>query len=202
METCWTVPYWHERNWDLDFIIDQGLRYHTSIFMPKSAFFPESWREKLDAFDLRLGYRFVLRQLRLPLEVEPGQPFEVQAFIDNIGCAPIYRPYKLAYRFKQDGCERIVESAQDIRTWMPDQPTWFAETIALPPDLPRGEAALAVGIVDPVTRRPVVRFAIEETDPDGWHTLTHIDVGHNPEVDERRKTWKPEPTAGKQKVEW
>lgn len=202
LETCWTVPYWHERNWDLDFILEQGLRYHASVFMPKSAFFPEAWREKLDAFDLRLGYRFVLRQLLLPLEAEPGQSFEVQAFIDNIGCAPIYRPYRLAYRFKQAGGERIVESTQDIRTWMPDQPTWFRETLTLPPDLPRGEVELSVGIVEPVTHRPVVRFAIEEVAPDGWHPLTHIDVGHNPDVDKRRKTWKPAPTDGKQKVDW
>jgi len=204
LETCWTVPYWHERDWDLDFILDQGLRYHASVFMPKSSFFPEAWREKLDAFDRRLGYRFVLRQLRLPLEAQPGQAFEVQAFLDNIGVAPIYRPYKLAYRFVQEGVERIVESAQNIRTWMPDRQTYFRETIILPSDLRLGEpAALSVGIVDPVTRRPVVRFAIEETDADGWHPMTHMDIGVNPDVAERKKTWRPAPrTDAKNAVEF
>ena len=191
LETCWTVPYWHERSWDLDFILEQGLRYHATVFMPKSAFFPESWREKLDAFDRRLGYRFVLRQMRLPMEALPGQAFDVAMFINNIGVAPIYRPYRLAYRFAQEGVERIVESAQDIRTWMPDDQTWFHETIALPPDLRLGEVAVSIGIIDPVTRRPVVRFAIDETDADGWHPMTHMHVGTNPDEVERKKTWRP-----------
>jgi len=176
LETCWTVPHWYEQKWDLDFILEQALRYRPSIFMPKSAYFPEEWRAKLDTFDLRLGYRFVLRQMILPLEARPGQTFEVQAFLDNIGVAPIYRPYKLAWRFTQGATERVVESAQDIRTWMPDQPTWFRETIVLPVGFDLGEVVVSVGIIDPVTRRPVVRFAIGEVAPDGWHPLTSMDV--------------------------
>jgi len=175
-ETCWTVPYWFERNWDIDFILEQGLRYHPTVFMPKSSFFPAEWRAKLDAFDLRLGYRFVLRQMILSLETRPGQSFEVQTFLDNVGVAPIYRPYKLAYRFVQEGIERVVESAQDIRTWMPEQPAWFSETIAMPAGFQPGEVGVSVGIIDPLTRRPVVRFAIEEVAPDGWHPLTSMDV--------------------------
>jgi hypothetical protein len=174
-ETCWTVPWWFERNWDIDFIIEQGLKYHPTVFMPKSSYFPEEWREKLDAFDRRLGYRFVLRQVTLPLEARVGQSFEAAILVDNVGVAPIYRDYRFALRFKQNGVERVVESAQVLRGWMPDL-TWFRETLALPEGFHPGEVEVSAGIVDPVTRRPVVRFAIEETAPDGWHPLTRIDL--------------------------
>jgi len=174
-ETCWTVPWWHERHWDLDFILEQGLKYHPTVFMPKSSFFPDEWRDKLDAFDRRLGYRFVLRQMTLPLETCVGLPFEVRMLVDNVGVAPIYRPYRLAYRLTQNGVERIVESAQDIRTWLPDL-NGFSESIALPAGFQPGDVEVSVGIVDPVTRRPAVRFAIVETAPNGWHPLTNLEV--------------------------
>lgn len=174
-ETCWSVPWWYERNWDIDFIIEQGLKYHPTVFMPKSCHFPEAWREKLDAFDRRLGYRFVLRQVSLPIEIKPGSGFEIQALVDNVGVAPIYRDYRFALRFVQDGVERVVESAQDIRRWVPDL-TWFREPFAFPAGFRAGEVEIFAGIINPATRRPVVRFAIEETEPDGWHPLTRLEV--------------------------
>ena len=175
MESCWTVSHWHDHGWDIDFLLDQGLRYHASVFMPKSSYFPEAWRAKLDAFDLKLGYRFVLRQMILPLEAQPGQSFEVQVFVDNVGVAPLYRPYTLAWRFTQGEVERIVESVQDIRMWMPEA-VWFSETIAMPQGFQPGEVEVSIGIIDPVTKRPAVRFALEEVKLDGWHPLTSMDV--------------------------
>jgi len=46
----------------------------------------------------------------------------------------------------------------------------------LPVGFDLGEVVVSVGIIDPVTRRPVVRFAIGEVAPDGWHPLTSMDV--------------------------
>jgi hypothetical protein len=175
LETCWTVGYWYKNGWDLDWIIDQGYKYHLSVFMPKSSFIPEAWTEKVDAFNKRMGYRFVLRQMTLPLDAKPGAEMPVEVWIDNVGVAPIYRPYKLAFRFSQGKRREIVQLAADVRTWMPDN-TWFAEEMTLPPSLERGEAKVDVAIVDPATNAPRVAFAIEETADDGWHPMTSIDV--------------------------
>ncbi len=160
----------------MDWILDQGLKYHMTVFMPKSAYIPDEWREKIDAFDRRLGYRFVLRQLTIPLEAKRGEPFEVQVFLDNVGVAPIYRPYRLAFRFRQGKQKEIVPFKADIREWMPDQHTWFSERIDLPPSLERGEVKMDVGIVDEATRQPKVEFAIQETSVDRWHPLTSMDA--------------------------
>ena len=67
----------------------------------------------------------------MPLEVKPRQRFRVEVLIDNVGVAPIYRPYRFAYRFRQNGREEVVPSKKDIRKWMPDH-TWFSERIAAP----------------------------------------------------------------------
>ena len=175
LETCWTVGHWYKEGWDVDWIIDQGYKYHVSVFMPKSSYIPEAWREKIDRFNNRMGYRYVLRQITMPLEAKRGGKMNFEVWIDNAGVAPIYRPYKFAYRFRQGKKSFVIQSGQDIRKWMPDH-TWFAEEIVLPPALERGEAQFDVAIVEPKTNAPRVRFAIKEVDADGWHPMTRIDV--------------------------
>ena len=142
--------------------------------MPKSAFFPAAWREKLEEFDKKIGYRFVLRQALLPLTVRRGERFKIECFIDNIGCAPIYRSYRLALRFRQKNRAVVVPLKQDICSWLPGH-RWFEEKIALPKGLNSGEAKLDLVIIDE-EKRPRVWFAIDGTQVDGWHALTSVDV--------------------------
>ena len=176
-ETCWTVGYWHEKGWDGDWIIEQALRYHVSVFMPKSCYVPEEWADKIEDFNRRMGYRFVLRQLLLPMEANPGQKIKIRVSLENVGVAPIYRPYRFAFRFRQNAREEVIQSRQDLRTWMPGH-VWFEEAITFPTWLKRGGSTkLDVGIVQPETGKPRVRFAIEDLRSDGWHPMTMMDVG-------------------------
>ncbi len=176
LETCGTVGTWYEGKYDLDFIIEQSLKYHISVFMPKSCYIPEEWADKIEDFNNRMGYRFVLRQLVLPLEVKPKQRFKAPVSIDNTGVAPIYRAYRFAYRFRQDGKEEIITSKQDVRTWLPGQ-VWFEDAISAPAFLKPGVSAkVDVALVDPETKQPRVKFAIEGVRQDGWHPMTMLDV--------------------------
>jgi hypothetical protein len=174
-ETCWTVGHWYEKGWDIDWILDQGYKYHVSVFMPKSCAIPEAWADRTAEFNRRIGYRFVLRQLMLPLDLKSGKRFEVSVWMDNVGCAPIYRPYRFAYRFRQAGKEEVIHSKQDIRTWMPDH-TCFAERITAPVWLKPGGAKLDVGVVDPETNTPRVKLAVEGIREDGWHPMALVEV--------------------------
>ncbi|HTL53447.1 MAG TPA: DUF4832 domain-containing protein [Planctomycetota bacterium] len=173
METCGNVATWFLSGHDLDFMIEEGYRYHMSVFMPKNAFMPEAWMPKLIEFDKKIGYRFVLRQSKLPLEMKPGVKAPIEFFIENIGCAPIYRPYPLAIRFRQGKNCKIVHLREDIRGWQPGQ-RWFEEEIALPNGFKKGEVKVDLAIVDAFDQ-PKVWFAIEGEPVDGWHPLTSID---------------------------
>jgi hypothetical protein len=174
METCWNAASWTMYGFDLDRIIEEGYKYHTSVFMPKSVFFPESAMDRLLAFDRRIGYRFALRQLLLPLEVRRGGRFTVSCFADNVGCAPLYRPYALALRLSQGRTTRIVRFAEDLRTWLPGH-AFCEETVRLPDGFQRGEIKVALGIVDG-NGTPRVWFAIAGPTDHGWHPLTSIDA--------------------------
>jgi hypothetical protein len=175
LETCWTVGHWHNKGWDIDFILEWGLRNHATVFMPKSCYIPEEWRGKVEAFNKRLGYRFVLRQVTFPLEERPGGDAKFDVYLDNVGVAPIYRDYRLAVRFRQRDVVEVVKFREDIRKWLPGQ-VWFTERLPFPKTLRPGVVKVDLAIVDPKTDRPVVRFAIKETDPDGWHPLRYMDV--------------------------
>ncbi|HYF51910.1 MAG TPA: DUF4832 domain-containing protein [Planctomycetota bacterium] len=175
METCWTVGYWEKMGWDVDWIFEQGLKYHTSIFMPKSSFIPDRWREKFDAWDNKIGYRFVLRQINLPLESKAGAKIPFWLWVENIGCAPIYRNYPLALRFKQGKNEHIARIKTDIRQWMPGD--WVQSgSVDFPKELKRGEVEVDIAILDEKLTKPRVLFAIRNTRDNGWHPLCKMDV--------------------------
>jgi len=175
LETCWTVGYWYNKGWDIDFILAWGLRNHATVFMPKSCYIPREWRDKVEAFNRRLGYRFVLRQVTMPLEAKPGGTATFDVYLDNLGVAPIYRDYKLAVRFTQRDVVEIVHFKQDIRTWLPGQ-VWFSEDLPFPKTLGPGVVKLDLAIVEARTDKPIVRLAVKEIDKDGWHPLRYLDV--------------------------
>jgi hypothetical protein len=174
METCGNVATWFMDGYDFDTIIREGYRYHMSVFMPKNVFYPRAVMHKMVEFDKKIGYRFVLRQLLMPLESEPGKRIQLKFFIDNVGCAPIYRPYRLAVRFRQGARSKAVCLKADIRKWMPGH-TYFGESIVVPRGLAKGEAKIDLVIVDD-REQPKVSFAIQGKTADGWHPMTSMDV--------------------------
>ena len=173
METCGNVATWAMAGYDFDRIVEEGYNYHMSVFMPKNVFFPERVIDKLIEFDRKIGYRFVLRQMLLPIQARRGGKVQVETFTDNVGCAPIYRPYKLALRFTQGRKSQVVRFKEDIRRWLPGH-NWFREKILFPRGFERGEVKVALGIVDE-TDTPRVWFAIDAPADAGWHPLTSMD---------------------------
>ncbi|MEI7904943.1 MAG: DUF4832 domain-containing protein, partial [Candidatus Firestonebacteria bacterium] len=174
METCGTVASWVCSGYDFDKIIYEGCRYHSSVFMPKNVFYPEKVISKMEEFDRKIGYRYALRQALLPLEVKGGEKFHAEIYIDNVGCAPIYRPYKFALRFSQGKKEKVLTFKEDIRKWLPGN-YWFQEDVIFPKGFERGEVKLAMAIVNE-QEKPCVWFAIKGKLENGWHQLTSVDV--------------------------
>jgi hypothetical protein len=129
----------------------------------------------IDAWDRRLGYRFVLRQFNLPLESKPGAKIPFWFWVENIGVAPLYRPYVLALRFRQGRNAYISKIRTDIRSWLPGDSV-LGDTIAFPKELKRGEVDVDIAIVDEKSLKPRVLFAIQERLEDGWHPLAKMDV--------------------------
>ncbi len=184
-ETCWVPMHWYRQGFDIDFILQQGLKYHGTYFMPKYTRLPEPWMDKLAAFCRKLGYRFVLRQAAFDSAVEKGGAFRFQCWIENVGVAPIYRRYDFALRLRQGQREAVLPLKHvDIRTWLPGD-VWLDEQIAVPAYLPEagrpegfspGWAELSAGLIDPITREAKVSFAVQQRYSDRWAPLAGIEI--------------------------
>jgi hypothetical protein len=179
LETC-AVPLTWFRTWfteagDLEFVLQQGLKYHCSVFMPKSNPIPDEYMKPLAEFCDRLGYRFVLRQARWQISAKRGKSFECEMWIENTGVAPVYREYKLAVKIKCAGGEHIHVLKADARKWLPGD-AWIEDKAKVPNDFAKGDAMLYAGLVHPQTLKPAVRFANEGTEADGWMPLDTITI--------------------------
>jgi hypothetical protein len=62
-----------------------------------------------------------------------------------------------------------------IRGWLPGRKA-LTIRFNLPRQLPKGRYKLALGVVDPRTKRPAVQLAVEGRDKYGWYPLGTLEI--------------------------
>jgi hypothetical protein len=174
-EVCWVMQTWKDKGWDVDYIIDQSLKWHISSFNAKSSSVPEEWQPEVKRWLNRMGYRFVLRKFTYPAAVKPQAKLEFASWWENKGVAPCYRQWPLALRLKGAGHSEVLETDADIRNWLPGD-ALYDDAVFIPASMPVGEYDLAIALIDPRTREPKVKLAIAGMEADGWYTLGKIKI--------------------------
>lgn len=197
-ETCWDMRKWVNEGWSLRFIFNYALALHGSVINNKSAPLPENEqvREELERFLRRLGYRLVLKELKHPARATAGKKLPLAMKWQNVGSAPCYKPYRLAYRLAGDTGDRSTWVSEiAVNRWLPGSIELFTEDFfRQPADLPPGEIVevadeiplsrdlapgrytLCVAIVGRDARRPVVRLGIKGRADDGWYPLSKVTI--------------------------
>jgi hypothetical protein len=178
LETCWVPGFWKEKGWDVDYILNQALRWHVSSLNVKSSPIPLEWQQKFGEFQKRMGYRFVLRRLEYPHTIKAGQMMPVHMWWLNAGVAPIYRQYTLAIQFQSPGESQNVPLASDVTRWLPGDAV-VDQQLYVPDTLKPGDYRLRLALLDPRTNQPAVRLAIKGRESDGWYTLGAIAITSN-----------------------
>ena len=174
-EVCWVMQHWKDKGWDIDYIIDQSLKWHISSFNAKSSAVPQEWWPQVNRWLKKMGYRFVLRKFTYPAKVTPPGKLAFTTWWENKGVAPCYRQFPLVLRLQGYGRSEVLPTNADIRSWLPGD-NLYDDAVFVPADLPAGEYQLAIALVDPLTRRPKVKLAIAGIEPDGWYPLGTIRV--------------------------
>ena len=175
LETCGTPNQWFEREYDIDYIMEQALRWHVTSVNVKSAPIPAAWKGKFDELQRKMGYRFILRRFELPEVLRRGRLAPVSMWWLNKGVAPVYREYVLALELRSAKQSAVIRTAADVRTWLPGDAV-YDDSLYVPPNLAAGSYELRVGMIDPATGEPTIKLAIEGRASDGWYRLGEIEV--------------------------
>jgi hypothetical protein len=170
LESCSVPTLWHQMGRDLEWIVQQGWKYHATYFMPKYTLIPDEMLPMLRKFCSRLGYRFVFHQALVSYSAKEKKQLNMQIWIENVGVAPLYRKYDFALRLRQGTSEIIIIPPNiDIRKWLPGD-VWLDLEFEIPGDFKAGEVELAAGIIDE-DKIARINFAVEERYLDRWVPL-------------------------------
>ncbi len=175
MEVCWVMQHWKNQGWDVDHIIDESLKWHISSFNAKSSPVPPEWWPSVNRWLKKMGYRFVLRKFTFPAAVRPGEKLSFTSWWDNQGVAPCYKRFPLALQLKSGQQTEVLLTEADITTWLPGD-NLFDGVVTVPPNLPQGQYNLSLALLDPNSKQPKVKLAIEGRGDDGWYGLGKIRV--------------------------
>ncbi|MGO4693014.1 DUF4832 domain-containing protein [Paenibacillus sp. 2TAB26] len=169
-EACWHMNDWYIQGWDIDYIIQETLKWHISSFNNKGTIVPEPWKDHVKQWLNKMGYRFELRKFTYDAEVEAGGNLDVAALWANVGVAPIYNRYPLVLKLTSNNQTYTLYSKEDIREWLPDEDIAWEESFSIPSDVPAGEYRLEIGIETGVQEIGNVKLAIEGN-TDGYYEM-------------------------------
>lgn len=175
-EACWHMNDWYLQGWDIDYIVDESLKWHISSYNSKGTTVPEEWRGSVERWVRRMGYRFEILQLAWESEAAAGEEWGVEMLVLNTGVAPCYHNYASVIRLRS--AERVVDLPldEDIRTWIPDEEHFSSWSIKLPEDLEDGEYEVLLGFPTGLAQRPALMLAIENERVDGFYRMGHVCV--------------------------
>ncbi|MDD2710702.1 MAG: DUF4832 domain-containing protein [Verrucomicrobiae bacterium] len=171
-ETYYDFHYWHKMKWDVDYILEEAVRWHASTinakFLTIQEAIPEEWRCKVDRFRKRIGYRFELRQMYLPELVRHGQNCAIRQWWVNVGNAPVYHDCRVILRLRNGSATLFHETGTDLKGWLPGYDHWINSLILIPPEYRAGDYEVSVGIARPGSRIPEIIPANKNVSADKW----------------------------------
>jgi hypothetical protein len=176
----WFGPYDFlvRREWSFDAAVDFMLANHLTFINDNLGNVPEDQMPKLEKLARLAGYRFVLREISHPAEVAPGARLTVRMKCSNVGVGRLIRAHPMVL-YLLDGEGRIAaqetQADVDVSTWLPGDHDAVGG-LEIPASLPAGEYRLGLALVDPETKEPAIRLAVEVPAPDRLHEISRVSV--------------------------
>ena len=175
LEVCGTVAEWKRDHFDLNYILEQALRWHVTSVNLKSSPIPAEWKPEFESFQKKMGYRFVLRRLEYGKSVTAGAMLPLHMWWLNAGVAPAYTNYPLAVQLRSAKGSAEIRVPVDVRKWLPGDAV-IDGTIFVPDTLPEGTYDFRVAMLDPRTGKPAVQLGMAGREADGWYAMGKLQV--------------------------
>lgn len=141
-----------------------------------------------------MGYHFVIKEFKYPARVNKGEDFEVSFSVLNTGSSPFY--YDWPVEISLITCDSHIKvwstvlTTPTISQWMPGD-DWnkstqsyntpaklntITEKIKIDKEIPDGQYAIAISVLDPAGNLPSLRFAVYNYWNGGNHPMGNIGV--------------------------
>jgi len=177
-EACGVMQDWYDKGFDIDLILKKGLEWHMSVFNGGAAPVPPVWRPRIDEFLKKLGYRMVLREMTHTKETSPGSRLLLQSRWENVGVAPFYHRWPLAYRLRNESDQVVAQwvSSAKLMQWLPGAFHVVEDVETVPEQVPAGTYSLDVAILTEDCRSAHVDLAIEGKRADRWYPISSVTI--------------------------
>jgi hypothetical protein len=182
-EICGFFDTWNTGNGFMDqgysdqqvqYIIDQSLKWHMSSFNGKSSAIPAKWNAMIQEWQKKMGYRFVLRRFSYPTEIGANSRLSFESWWENKGVAPCYKPYRMALRLKNESRVCTLPTDANIREWLPGDNV-YNDAVFIE-QMPNGNYTLQLSMVEEQSMEPKILLAIGGRQADGWYDLGQIRI--------------------------
>ena len=174
-EACWHMNDWFLQGWNIDYIIDESLKWHISSYNNKGTTVPIQWKSSVDRWIKKMGYRFELRKFEFDAVIQRGAVFKIKALWANVGVAPIYIAYPLVVRLIGEHQTYTYQSKTDIRYWLPDMDILWEEEFVTEHDIVPGDYRMEIGIVTGIKEIGNIKLAITG-EKDGYYPMGNLSV--------------------------
>ncbi len=174
-EVCRVTSEWLENGWDVDYIFDQAVKWHTTYINAKSSAIPAAYNDAVERCLKRIGYRFRLRRFACSPKIPAGAEMQFNTWWQNEGCAPIYRRYDFALQLKSAEASFTMKTGAVITKWLPGDIIYDSKVL-VPGEAAPGKYLLRIGLVDPESGEPAIRLAQEGRAEDGWYDLGEVEI--------------------------
>lgn len=177
-EVCGVMQDWYDKGFDIDLILRKGLEWHASVVNAGYAAVPAVWRPRVDEFLKKLGYRMVLRELTHSAEARPGEGLPLRSRWQNVGVAPFYHRWPLAYRLRSSSDEVVAQwvSTANPMHWLPGAIQIVEDIVTLPENVRPANYLLDVAILTQDGRFAHVDLAIAGKRSDHWYPVSTVAV--------------------------
>jgi hypothetical protein len=155
---------------------------HTTFIGPASPFDEEYGgvlQSGIDNVLATIGYRLFVKEMRMPSFVHFDDSFKATVTFANGGIAPMYYNWQTVfYLIDENGIIQLTRKVNiDLRKVLPGE--YSKVSLFVPTkQLENGKYTVAIAILDPITGKPAVKFAMDNIRPDLIQVLGTIEINH------------------------
>ena len=176
----WFGPYdfLKRRGWSFDSAVQFILSNHGTYINDNLGQVPEEAWPKLQELARRSGYRFVLREISHAASVSSGDRLAVEMKWSNAGVGRLHRKYPVVLHLL-NGRGKIASSHEqtgvDPANWLPGDHDVTGH-IDIPASLRHGTYSLGIALIDPHTKKPAIRLAIDAPHDGRMHKVSRLTI--------------------------